>query len=126
MGTGAGGKSCLPEFVEHSWRLSGKKFTFHAGDTGHPGLIPGLRRVPEGGHCNPLEYSCLEKSHGQRSLVGYGPWSHKESDTTEQLACACGTFGILPSAHAQSFSNAHTHLHSKYIFWPFGVNPECL
>ena len=21
--------------------------------------------------------------HGQRSLVGYGPWSHKESDTTE-------------------------------------------
>ena len=25
------------------------------------------------------------KSHGQRSLVGYGPWSHKESDTTERL-----------------------------------------
>ena len=24
-------------------------------------------------------------SHGQRSLVGYGPWAHKESDTTEQL-----------------------------------------
>ena len=25
------------------------------------------------------------KSHEQRSLVGYGPWGHKESDTTEQL-----------------------------------------
>ena len=25
------------------------------------------------------------KSHGERSLVGYSPWSHKESDTTEQL-----------------------------------------
>ena len=25
------------------------------------------------------------KSHGQRSLVGYSPWSHKESDTTERL-----------------------------------------
>ena len=25
------------------------------------------------------------KSHGQRSLVGYGPWGHKELDTTEQL-----------------------------------------
>ena len=24
-------------------------------------------------------------SHGQRSLVGYSPWSCKESDTTEQL-----------------------------------------
>ena len=25
------------------------------------------------------------KSHGQRSLVGYGPWGHKELVTTEQL-----------------------------------------
>ena len=25
------------------------------------------------------------KSHGQRSLVGYSPQGHKESDTTEQL-----------------------------------------
>ena len=23
--------------------------------------------------------------HRQRSLVGYSPWGHKESDTTEQL-----------------------------------------
>ena len=23
------------------------------------------------------------KSHGQRSLTGYSPWGHKESDTTE-------------------------------------------
>ena len=27
-----------------------------------------------------------EKFHGQRSLVGYGPWGHKESDMTEQLS----------------------------------------
>ena len=25
------------------------------------------------------------KPHGQRSLVGYIPWGHKESDTTERL-----------------------------------------
>ena len=25
------------------------------------------------------------KSHGWRSMVGYSPWGHKESDTTEQL-----------------------------------------
>ena len=25
------------------------------------------------------------KSHGQRSLVGYSPWGHKESDMTEKL-----------------------------------------
>ena len=28
------------------------------------------------------------KSHGQRNLVGYSPWGHKESDTTE-CAHAC-------------------------------------
>ena len=26
-----------------------------------------------------------EKSHGQRSLVGYSPWSCEESDATEKL-----------------------------------------
>ena len=35
---------------------------------------------------NPLHYSCLENPHGQRSLVGYSPRGHKQSDTTEQLS----------------------------------------
>ena len=26
--------------------------------------------------------------HGQKSLAGYSPWGHKESDTTEQLSTA--------------------------------------
>ena len=26
------------------------------------------------------------KFHGQRSLVGYSPWGHKEPDTTVQLS----------------------------------------
>ena len=25
------------------------------------------------------------ESHGQRSLAGYSPWDHRESDTTERL-----------------------------------------
>ena len=25
------------------------------------------------------------KSHGQKSLAGYSPWGHKESDMTEEL-----------------------------------------
>ena len=41
---------------------------------------------PGGGHGNPLQYSCLENPHGQRSLVGYSPWGHKELDTTEWLS----------------------------------------
>ena len=37
------------------------------------GLIPGLGRSSEGGHGNPLQFSCLENHHGQRSLAGYSP-----------------------------------------------------
>ena len=43
----------------------------------------GLGRSPRGGHGNPFQYICLENPHGQRSLVGYRPLSHKESDRTE-------------------------------------------
>ena len=48
------------------------------------------RQVPSLGQENPLEqematyFSILPgKFHGQRSLVGYKPWGHKESHTTE-------------------------------------------
>ena len=34
---------------------------------------------------NPCHCSCLEKSHGQRSLAGYSSWGHKESNMTERL-----------------------------------------
>ena len=40
----------------------------------------------EEGHGNPLQYSCLQNPHGQRSLEGYSPWSHKQSDITEGLS----------------------------------------
>ena len=50
----------------------------------HLGSIPGLGSSPRGGHGNPLQYSCLENPHGQRSLEGYRPWGCKESNTTEQ------------------------------------------
>ena len=52
------------------------------------GLILGLGISPGGGHSNPLQYSCLENLHGQRSLVGYHPWGRKESDMTERLSTA--------------------------------------
>ena len=41
------------------------------------GTIPGLGRSPGGGHGNPLQYSCLENPHGQRSLAGYSPWGRR-------------------------------------------------
>jgi len=58
----------------------GKESICNVGDLGS---IPGLGRSPGEGHGDPLQYSCLENLHGQRSLAGYSPWGHKESDTTE-------------------------------------------
>ena len=40
-----------------------------AGDMRDVGLIPGSGRSPGERHGNPLQYSCLENSHGQRSLA---------------------------------------------------------
>ena len=54
-----------------------------AQDIKDTGSIPGSGRSPGVGNSNLLQYPCLEKSHGQRSLVGYSPWSHKEPDMTE-------------------------------------------
>ena len=55
----------------------------NAGDIRDTGSIPGLGRSPGGGHGNLLQYSCLENLHGQKSLMGYSPWDHKESDMTD-------------------------------------------
>ena len=63
----------------------GKESACNVGDLG---LIPGLRKYPGGGLSNSLQNSCLENPHGQRSLVGYGPWHPKEPLTTEQLSTA--------------------------------------
>ena len=54
-----------------------------SGDTGDMGSIPGLGRSAGEGNGNPLQYSCLGKSYGERSLVGYSPWGLKELDMTE-------------------------------------------
>ena len=58
----------------------GKESACNVGDLGS---VPWLGRFPGGGHGNPLEYSCLENSIRQGSLVGYRLWGCKESDTTE-------------------------------------------
>ena len=56
-------------------------------------------RVQSLGWEDPLEKEMVTHSlpgefHGQRSLVGYSPWGHKELDTTEWL-----THTIVTSEH---------------------------
>ena len=56
-----------------------------AHNAGDLGSIPGLGRSPRGGRGNPFQYSCLENSHGQRSLAATVHGVSK-SDTTERLS----------------------------------------
>ena len=53
-------------------------------NVGDLGLIPGSGRSPGGENGNPLQCSCLENPHGQRSPAGYSLWGCKESDMTAQ------------------------------------------
>ena len=65
----------------------GKESACNVGDLAS---ISGLGKFSGGGHGH-LEvhgHSCLENPHGQRSLAGYRPRNHKESNTTEQLSTA--------------------------------------
>ena len=57
--------------------LGGSDGKESACDEGDLGSVPGLGRSPGGGHGNPLQYSCLENPHGQRSLAGYSPWDRR-------------------------------------------------
>ena len=69
-----------PVFLGFPGGSHGEESTCHAGGLGS---ISGLGRSLGRRHGNPLHSSCLENPHGQRSLVGCGPWNPKELDTPE-------------------------------------------
>ena len=95
------------------------RFSTGIGDVGFPGgsafyegdlgLLPGLGRSPGGRHGNLLQYSWLENPHGQRSLVGYNPWGHKESDTIEQLSTHWRFSKLIP------ITNGYLSFGSPYL-----------
>ena len=61
-----------------------KNLPANAGDIGGVRVhIFGVRKIPWNRKWQHPPVFLPGKSHGQRSLTGYGPWGHKESDTTE-------------------------------------------
>ena len=47
------------------------------------GFDPGVEKIPWRKKWQPTPVFLPEEFHGQRSLVGYSPWDHKELDTTK-------------------------------------------
>ena len=46
---------------------------------------PWVRKIPWKRKWQPTPVFLPGKFYGQRSLAGYGPWGHRESDMTEWL-----------------------------------------
>ena len=72
-----------------------KGYTTHSSSLGLPwwlrsGFDPWARKIPWRMAWQFSPVFLLGESHGQRSLVGYSWWGHKESDVTEWLSTAHG------------------------------------
>ena len=80
-----------PVFLGFPGGSDGEESACKAGDLDS---IRGLGRSAQGGHGHPLQCSHLENPHGQRSLAGYSPWRHRESDLTEQ--CIIAHQAVMP------------------------------
>ena len=47
------------------------------------GLDPWVRKIPWRRKWQPTPVLLPGEAHGQRGLVGYSPWGHRESDTPD-------------------------------------------
>jgi len=104
-------KSCLYILGTFQVVLVVKNQPANARGIGDTGLISRSGRSPGGRNGNPLQYSCLENPHGQRSLMGCSLWYQKESDTTEWL-----------STHTHTHTHTHTQvsLDIRDVVWSLG------
>ena len=77
-----------------------KESTYHAGNVGEVGSMPGSGRFPGGGNSNPLQYSCLKNPMDRRAWQLQS--TVKESDTLRGL-------------------HTHTHTHT-YTHWSWSTS----
>ena len=68
-----------------------KETACHVGDLG---FDPWVGKIPWRRERLPTPVFWPGEFHGQRSLTGYSPWGHKESDTTERLSLFL-IFGLI-------------------------------
>ena len=66
------------------------------------GFDPWLGKIPWGRKWQPTPVFLPGKFHRQRSLAGYSPWGHRESDTTEQLSRPQEVSRIYPTVRVRN------------------------
>ena len=92
-----------------------KEASCKARDTGDVSLIPESGRSPGGKKWQPTPVFLPGKFHGQRSLEGYTPGRHKESDTTEHMA--------YTDTDTYVYIYIHTYIHSFLYSFPLWFIP---
>ena len=107
-------------------------------ETRRLGLDPWMGKNPWRRNWQTTPVVLPRKSHGQRSLVGYSPWSCKESDTTETTWHACKIYCIYVKVKVKitqscsTLSNSmdytvHGILQARILEWlaiPFSRKPS--
>ena len=99
---------------------------------GRPGFKPCVGKISWRRKWQPTPVFLPGKSHGWRSLVGYSPWGHKESDMTERLHSHGPSLEVSNiSAHiwlARIQPYVHTNRKWKkrcrQVWWPGGRKNE--
>ena len=69
-------------YVRHPW-ASQVEFAYCYSRCKRRRFDPWVRKIPWRRTWQPTPVFLPGESHGHRSLAGYSPWGHKESDTIE-------------------------------------------
>ena len=99
----------------HSDSTSGKEPACQCRSRKRCGFDPWVGKIPWRREWQPTPVFLPEKSHGQRSLVGYGPQGRKDSDTSEATqhshVHSLGPFAYTSLVYCLSILHENTHTH---------------
>ena len=108
-----GNKFILNIFLGFPGGTSGKELACQCRRQKRSRFYPWVGKMPWRRNWHPIPVFLPGKFHGQRSLVGYSPWGHKESDTTEQL-----TYCFLDSTYI--------YVNIRDLFFSFWISSYCM
>ena len=85
-----------------------------------PGFDAWVGKIPWRSGWQPIPVFLPGESHGLRSLTGYSPWGHKESDMTEQLTLSLHFLSLsLPIALYFSLRKC---IYQVDLWWLIGIS----